>query len=43
MNNDKPLDQTTVMVIGHICIRDPDTGEIIMRQRDIAPEKKNHD
>lgn len=41
MNHDKPLDETIVQLIGHICIRDPDTGEIILRRRDI--EKTNND
>lgn len=39
MNQDKDksqLDQSTTTLIGHICIRDPDTGEIIVRQRDGA-------
>jgi hypothetical protein len=35
-NDNKPLDELPVTLIGHICIRDPDTGEIIVRKRDLA-------
>lgn len=46
---DEPLepiefDKGNVTVISHICIRDPDTGEIILSQRDKPArtiEKKN--
>jgi len=32
-----------VTPIGHICIRDPDTDEIILRQRYIVFEKAPHE
>jgi hypothetical protein len=41
MSIDKPNEATAVQLIGHIIIRDPDTGETILRQRD--SEKKPAD
>lgn len=35
-------DETRIELIGHISIRDPDTGEIIVRQRD-NNEKATHE
>jgi len=40
MDKQPKLDQSNVSTIGHICIRDPDTGEVILHQRDITVEKK---
>jgi hypothetical protein len=37
------LDLTNVSTIGHIRIRDPDTDEIILHQRDIEKKPENHD
>jgi hypothetical protein len=31
------LDTGTIIMIGHICIRDPDTNEILLRRRDNLP------
>jgi hypothetical protein len=40
MDNPPNHDQSNVSTIGHICIRDPDTGEVILHRRDITVEKK---
>jgi hypothetical protein len=40
--NDELLDPSNVNVIGHLIIRDPDTGKVILRQRD-KESKKNND
>ena len=37
----KPQDETTVTAVGYISIRDPDTGETILRRRDL--EQPKHD
>jgi hypothetical protein len=34
----KNIDETRVELISHIRIRDPDTDEIILRQRDVQPK-----
>lgn len=41
MSIDKPNEPASVKLIGHLSIRDPDTGEMILRQRDV--EKKPAD
>lgn len=40
MNNEIEVDSGNVTVIAHLCIRDPDTGEVILRQRDKTIEKE---
>ena len=34
-------DKGNVMIIGHITIRDPDSGEVILKKRDKNDEKKD--
>ena len=42
--NDQPHDETVpVTLIGHIRIRDPDTGETIVQRRDTTNEKPHDD
>ena len=41
MSDEVDLDKGNVTVIGHISIRDPDSGEVIVRQRDIAFERRD--
>lgn len=41
--DDCKIDKTKVAVIGHISIRDPDTGEVILRQRDKTFEKVSNE
>jgi hypothetical protein len=41
--DDCKIDKTNVVVIGHISIRDPDTGEVILRQRDKTFEKVSNE
>lgn len=40
--DDELLDPTNVIVIGHLVIRDPDTGKIILRQRDKESKKNDN-
>lgn len=37
------VDETNVMTISHILIRDPDTGDIILHQRDKEQKKEKDD
>jgi hypothetical protein len=37
--DENPIDHGNVEIISHICIRDPDTGHIILRKRDIEGKK----
>jgi hypothetical protein len=39
MTDNPKLDEATVTMIGHLSIRDKDTGEVILRQRDKPFEK----
>lgn len=41
MKQETEVDNGNVTVIAHLCIRDPDTGEVIVRQRDKAIEKEH--
>jgi hypothetical protein len=44
MSQDNDLvDDSNVMMIDHICIRDPDTGEIILRQREKESNKNDQE
>lgn len=43
-SSDSTIDESRVTMISHISIRDPDTGEIILRQRDTIEKASNaHD
>ncbi len=35
MNSDQVDDKNNVTIISHILIRDPDTGEVIVKKRDV--------
>lgn len=41
--DDSKLVEITIVAIGHLSIRDPDTGEVILRQRDKTFEKATDD
>jgi hypothetical protein len=41
MSKDTVDDSGNVTVIAHLCIRDPDTGEVIVRKRDRTIEKEH--
>jgi hypothetical protein len=40
MKTEPTIDKSNVTIISHILIRDPDSGEILVKQRDTATEKK---
>ena len=42
-SSDDKRDEGHVTIIGHISIRDPDTGEVILRQRDKTFEKATNE
>lgn len=44
MKKDNDLvDESNVWMIGHLTIRDPDTGEIILKQREKEQKKEKDD
>lgn len=43
MAKSEEIDKTNVMIISHIHIRDPDTGETILRKRDKNIEKASQE